>query len=466
MRRFKIGFVALAWLVLGADLPALARPAPAPAPAASAESVRGYLRAAVVRAQQQTGVPGLVAALVDEDELVAESAGLRAAAPMPPRAFLPTDRVHLGSCFKAMTATVCARLVEKGRLRWDSTLAEVFPDIAPTMHPDFRVVTITDLLSHRSGLSDSVIESIPPSLQKGSGRQVRARVFPLLLRDAPANPRGTYEYSNAGYALVGAMIEKISGEAFEAVVSRELTGPLGITTLKQGAPSNPKLKAPDQPRGHDAEGKPQLPPQEDDPVSLAPAGTFSMSIADWAKFVRIHMGLPAAAPGYITSASLTTLHTPVGGPMDPEQPGDSSDAYALGWGVLMADGETHLAHTGSNNSWLSAVEVNPRTKRAFLYGSNQLNTGDAAAIIISTDPVLRAWLNGKPLPELADVTGQTPGSGPDGVVDTKDLFSFLTSYATGSAGADLVGADSLAPGDGVIDEHDLLAFFSRYLARR
>jgi CubicO group peptidase (beta-lactamase class C family) len=465
MRRFKIGFAALAWLVLGADLPALARPDPTPTPAASAESVRGYLRAAVVRAQQQTGVPGLVAALVDEDELVAESAGLRAAAPMPPKAFLPTDRVHLGSCFKAMTATVCARLVEKGRLRWDSTLAEVFPDIAPTMHPDFRVVTVTDLLSHRSGLSDDVLQSIPPSLLKGSGRQVRARVFPTLLRDAPANPRGTYEYSNAGYALAGAIIERISNDAFEAVVSRELTGPLGITTLKQGAPSNPKLKVPDQPRGHDDDGRPLLPAQEDDPVGIAPAGTFSMSIADWAKFVRVHMGLPAATPGYITAASLTTLHTPVGGPTDAENPADFSQ-YALGWGVVTADGEIHLVHTGSNNSWLSAVEINPRTKRAFLYGSNQYSKGDAAAVIISNDPVLRAWLNGKPLPELADVTGQTPGSVPDGAVDTKDLFAFLSSYALGAAGADLVGADSLAPGDGVVDERDLVAFFRRYLASR
>ena len=51
-----------------------------------------------------------------------------------------------------MTSTLIARLVERGQLKWDSALAEVFPDLAPHMNLEFQKVTLLQLLSHRAGL--------------------------------------------------------------------------------------------------------------------------------------------------------------------------------------------------------------------------------------------------------------------------------------------------------------------------
>src|SRR5688572_13943129 len=57
------------------------------------------------------------------------------------------DRVHIGSCTKAMTATRIAMLIEGGKLRWDSTLGETFPDLGSKLHKNLAEVTLEQLLT-------------------------------------------------------------------------------------------------------------------------------------------------------------------------------------------------------------------------------------------------------------------------------------------------------------------------------
>src|SRR5690349_14864330 len=62
------------------------------------------------------------------------------------------DRFHLGSCTKAMTATLVAMLVEEGKLNWTTTLGELFADTVKPMHPVWEKVTLRQVLAHRAGL--------------------------------------------------------------------------------------------------------------------------------------------------------------------------------------------------------------------------------------------------------------------------------------------------------------------------
>src|SRR3954454_10886807 len=62
------------------------------------------------------------------------------------------DRFHIGSDTKAMTALIAAMLVEAGKIRWTSTVGEVFPELAATMDPAVKGVTLEQLLSHISGI--------------------------------------------------------------------------------------------------------------------------------------------------------------------------------------------------------------------------------------------------------------------------------------------------------------------------
>jgi hypothetical protein len=71
-----------------------------------------------------------------------------------------TDRFHLGSDTKAMTAVLAATFVQEGKLEWTSTLRELFPDLK-TMHESYYKVTLAELLAHKSGLTGSIAGDHP-----------------------------------------------------------------------------------------------------------------------------------------------------------------------------------------------------------------------------------------------------------------------------------------------------------------
>ena len=102
---------------------------------------------------EQYGLPAISAALVERGELAAIGAsGVRRVG--SDVAVTTDDRWYLGSCTKAMTATLVARLVQRGELEWDTTLAQVFPERAEAMHAGYRDTTLRQLLDHRAGLPE------------------------------------------------------------------------------------------------------------------------------------------------------------------------------------------------------------------------------------------------------------------------------------------------------------------------
>src|SRR5262249_25507175 len=87
-------------------------------------------------------LPGLIGAIIRGDRLAAiGAAGVRKLGSEDP--IRVTDLVHLGSCTKAMTATLLGTLVDEGLLAWSSTVRSVFPELASRIHPDFQAVTLS-----------------------------------------------------------------------------------------------------------------------------------------------------------------------------------------------------------------------------------------------------------------------------------------------------------------------------------
>ena len=96
-------------------------------------------------------LPGLIGAIAIGSRMAAIGAvGIRKIG--SPQAFQIADQVHLGSCTKAMTATMIASVVETGKLSWTSTFRSVFPESADKFHPQFQEATLSQLLTHRAGL--------------------------------------------------------------------------------------------------------------------------------------------------------------------------------------------------------------------------------------------------------------------------------------------------------------------------
>jgi CubicO group peptidase (beta-lactamase class C family) len=275
------------------------------------------------------------------------------------------DQWHLGSDTKAMTATLVAKLVEKGRLRWDSTVAEVFPDLSAGFHSETRTITVIQLLSHRSGLKPN-----PDLIAYGGadGAKERLRVVKDGLSKAPQHKPGMhYEYSNLGYAIAGAITERITGKSWEQAMRDEVFSPLGMTSVGFGGTGTPGHA--DQPWGHHQDGQPVEGngPAMDNPPVLSPAGRVHCTIQDWARFIADQLRGARGEPALLQPATYQKLHTPPFG-----------GEYALGWLVVERDwaGGTALNHGGDNTMNCANVWVAPRRDFAVLVCINQ--SGDTA----------------------------------------------------------------------------------------
>ena len=181
------------------------------------------------------------------------------------------DRWHLGSNTKAMTAAVFARLVEQGRARWGMPLAEALPGM--TVDPAWAGITLDDLMHHRAGLLDAgLLDQAWLIAAHGDQRPLpeqRTAFAARALAVPPRGPVGSFAYGNGHYIVLGAAIESLTGQPWEAVMQAELYAPLGLTSAGFGAPPDPNAW------GHRSVGGKPLPmdptsPGADNPPALGP----------------------------------------------------------------------------------------------------------------------------------------------------------------------------------------------------
>ena len=334
-------------------------------------------------------VPALAAAVIIDGEIKAVGVvgvrKLREEAPVT-----VNDQFHLGSCTKAITATLIAKLVEDEKLTWDTTPAEVFPEFSEGMNERFRSVTVRHLLSHRAGLSG---ESSPAGMTllqvhalPGSPREQRLEYTRLMLAAPPAYGAGSkYVYSNAGYAIAGAMAERVMDKPWETLLAEQVFGPLGITSAGFGAMGTPgKIDQPWQHRLADGKTLPIEPgPLADNPPAIAPAGTVHMNVADWARFVADHVNEGRNKGGLLERATYRTIHqAPFGG------------EYAYGWIVAprpWANGNA-LTHAGSNTSNFAVVWAAPKRGFAILVMTNVGGNDVAARVDEIVGALIRKFL--------------------------------------------------------------------------
>ena len=291
------------------------------------------------------------------------------------------DRWHIGSCGKSMTATLMARLVERGLLEWDAPVGPRFAAHGIKVHSDFAGLTLRHLLTHRSGiaadpspaeLEASYSSTVPPRLQRA------ALAREAMMRGPEQKPGEAFCYSNLGYTTAGALAEALTGTAWEDLMRREVFPPLSLASAGFGAPGKTSsdnltqddLKHEDlaQPWGHEAGwwSFSALRPddaQADNPPLLGPAGTVHLSLPDLARYVAFHVSSGATVPGYLRPETVDVLHTP-----------RRWEKEAFGWFLSQPEengiGKPMLWHDGSNNAWYAAVLMVPGDRRGLAFVCN------------------------------------------------------------------------------------------------
>lgn len=297
------------------------------------------------------------------------------------------DDFHLGSDTKAMTATLIAMFVERGLLNWDNTLSELFPGLP--MNAQYRDVTLKMLTAHRSGITGDLPnfengklweKMWDPNLDPVDGRKMVAHE--ILTHKPASTPGSQYEYSNANYIIAGAILEKISGKSWEQLIQDEIFVPLDMRSCGFGAAGNPDASIPDQPWPHNEDAHYHPVPLKpdfygDNPPTLGPAGTVHCSMADWSKFLKMHInGFNGKNTKLLKASSFKVLHT--------AYPGQT---YTPGGWIReprdWANGPT-LSHVGTNLSNYAVVWLAPKINTGYLsvtnIGGDNADQGTDAAI--------------------------------------------------------------------------------------
>ena len=275
---------------------------------------------------------------------------------------------HIGSCTKAMTAVVIARLVDQGELEFTTTIGEAFGD--GNVDDQFRGVTVAELLRHHGGTTGAIYRSHPrvwQAMWEGAmhdPRKVRRAAVEAILSDSPSQTPGRYVYSNAGIMVAAVIAETLLDESWESLIQNELFIPLGMGSAGFGAPdeSNPWPH-----RFIDGAYEPVDPASlgSDNPPSLGPAGTVHLSLSDWVKFLQVF--IDGGPGGYLSDSSVAAL-------LD-----SSSNNAAAGWFVVNRSwaGGSALNHDGSNTMNYAKVWIAPAKKRGIVIATNGAAPGVA-----------------------------------------------------------------------------------------
>lgn len=326
-------------------------------------------------------LPALAAAVVKDGKVIAAGAvGTRRAGKNIPVTL--NDRFHIGSDTKAFTALLAAMLVEEGKLRWNATVAEVFGELADKMDPRLKTVTLTQLLSHTSGIptdNEVIMKAYREAMdQDGNLDEMRYWLVrhwstqPLAL-----DPGAQFAYSNLGYTFAGAMIERVAKMTWDEAVMEKIFRPLKLQTAGLGPQSS--LGKIDAPVGHGiTDGKVRAVlagPNGDGPALIGPAGIAHMSILDFARWAGWNAAGGKRGPKLVKPETIQKLHTPVITMPDRKDapPGTPPGGkYGLGWGELHPEWAPHplLYHGGSNGMNLAKIWIDKERDFAMVMATN------------------------------------------------------------------------------------------------
>lgn len=275
---------------------------------------------------------------------------------------------HVGSITKSMTATLVARLVERGLLTWDMKLADAFGALAPDMLPAYRERTLAHLMTGQTGMPTNL--SPFDMLAQAGADSPRDGRLAWVKKAFALSPQTGMVYPNNGYVLAGALCEAVTGKAYEDLMVEEVFTPLNMVSAGFGPPPS------GNPQGHRkallggrlvAVG---VDAGADNPASMSPAGGVHISISDLLAFGLAHsLGHQGQRPDYLKTETWRYLHTP-----------PPSANYALGW-VKRPDGS--LWHNGSNTYWLAELGFDPAKPVAIAAAANRFDAGEALGRVMA-----------------------------------------------------------------------------------
>ena len=207
-------------------------PAPVASSAAVGSSAVGHeaLSSFILMEMRTKKIPGLSISVSDSSGIL-WSRGFGLARKSPKIPFTNTTISNIGSVSKTFTATAIMKLVEAGKVRLDEPLSTYLPEFKPaTRGTTAGDITIRRLLTHHSGLSSDNFYRffLGDSRPENYPRQLSEALDAANALTPVRGPGQVFSYSNLGFSLLGLVVERVSGVAFDDYLRQEIFGPLGM----------------------------------------------------------------------------------------------------------------------------------------------------------------------------------------------------------------------------------------------
>ena len=329
-------------------------------------------------------VPGAVLAVATGDELIEHAAGV-----LNTRTGVtatPDSVFQIGSVTKPLTATLVLQLADEGRVELDAPVRRYLPGFRVADETAAAAITVRHLLTHTAGFGGDVFTD--------TGRNddaVALYVAGLAGVAQDFTPGAMWSYNNAGYVVLGRLIEVLRGRPYATCLRESLTGPLGLTHTGLGAEEAILHRAA---VGHVAGpgGTWEPAPFWNGPAAHAPAGSLTtMCPRDLIGFARLHLGDGA---GLLSPASVAAMRErqvelpPLAG---------YGDGWGLGWELGDRPGGPVFGHSGNTFGQSAVLRIVPAAGVSIALVLNGGHTAPAGHEIVG---FLLRELAGVEMPDL------------------------------------------------------------------
>lgn len=357
-------------------------------------------------------VGNAVAVLWNGEVLYQHTAGLANVEPQTP--ITPSTRFCIGSITKTMTAIHVMQLAEAGKIKLDDPVNLHLKSI-PIQEPYLNnPIRIRHLLTHTSGLGyfRSWKDMLLPAGGLGTpGKAPELKDFYRQGLTPISPPMVRWAYSNHAFALLGQLIEDVTGQPFEHTFTEQVLRASGMKTASLSRPQERAMPHQKQ-RG-------TYKPAPDLDIIVKPAGSVFADLNDMVAYAR---SLIDFSPALLSKDSFQQLYT--------RQYEVSPELMGMGLGFILQNVAGHqiCLHTGGWIGYNSSLFICPEKRAAVIMMSNS----EAMDILSLPDRFFR---------EALAPTGETPGNMPD-----LHNLQFARSYGEKSYGVEKVIALLTQPG--------------------
>jgi CubicO group peptidase (beta-lactamase class C family) len=359
--------LAAAGLVLAAAAPLGAQRAP---------DLRA-LDAYVDQARADWNVPGLAVAIVKDGQVVFEK-GYGTRHRFEGGAVDEHTLFAIASNTKAFTSAAIAMLVDEGKLRWDTRVADVLPWFEVRDPWVTREMRVRDLLSHRSGFGTFSGDL----LWYGTSYSAEEVVRRLRHLEPAGGFRESYRYNNLMFITAGEVIRAASGMPWDAFVRTRVLEPLGMTETVTSVARLAGRANVATPHGEKADTVRPFPWEPWD--AMGSAGAIVSSVHDMAKWLTLHLGRGEANGRRLFSeAQSRTMWTPhissaVSAGSQERWPSTHFIGYGLGWSLRDYLGRKLVMHGGAYDGMYSQVLLVPEERLGVVILTNAMTDVQSA----------------------------------------------------------------------------------------